>query len=78
VHILNIILETQVAGVITDERSNLKDSPSKHSNGSGSDKVLSEIMSAQQQGVGDNNVLDEQQNRDVDNEISVDKSSEER
>ncbi|KAM0832438.1 hypothetical protein ACQ4PT_064901 [Festuca glaucescens] len=49
----------------------------QHESESGSDMVLSEETSINQQGVDDSHVLNEQKNRDMDNEISEDRSSEE-
>jgi multisite-specific tRNA:(cytosine-C5)-methyltransferase len=74
---LNIISESQVVEAIKGERSILKDSALKCVNGPGSDKVPSEETSVHQQGADESHVLDEQQNRDMDNEISKDRSSEE-
>jgi multisite-specific tRNA:(cytosine-C5)-methyltransferase len=74
---LNIISESQVVEAIKGERSILKDSALNRLNGPGSDKVLSEETSINQQGVDDSHVLNEQKNKDMDNEISEDRSSEE-
>lgn len=69
--------ESQVVEVMKGERSTSKDKALKCSNGQGSDKVPAEGISVQQSGVDDSHVLVEQQNRDMDTEISKDKSSEE-
>lgn len=74
---MNIISESQVVEVMKGERSTSKDKALKCSNGQGSDKVPAEGISVQQSGVDDSHVLVEQQNRDMDTEISKDKSSEE-
>ncbi|CAM0951796.1 unnamed protein product [Alopecurus aequalis] len=76
-HKLAPLNESQVVEAIKGERSILKDGALKRSNGPASDKVPSEETSVHQQGVDDSHVLDEQQNRDVDHEISKDGSSEE-
>uniref|UniRef100_A0ACD5Y0S6 Uncharacterized protein n=1 Tax=Avena sativa TaxID=4498 RepID=A0ACD5Y0S6_AVESA len=74
---LSPLNESQVVEAIKGDHSISKDGASKHSNGQGSDKVPSEEISVHQQGVDDSHVPDEQQNRDMDNEIPKDRSSEE-
>lgn len=74
---LSPLNESQVVEAIKGERGILKDGALNHLNGQGSDKVLSEETSINQQGVDDSHVLNEQKNKDMDNEISEDRSSEE-
>ncbi|KAL5206859.1 hypothetical protein ABZP36_035068 [Zizania latifolia] len=69
--------ESQVAEVIKNKHNISDDKAEKLEKGPGSDKVPHGENTVYQQGVDDDNVSDGQQNGDMDNETSNDKSEEE-